>query len=103
MGTVNASSGPALDADGPARPTPAPGLENGDRLTRAEFERRYEARPDLKKAELIEGVVHLPSPTRSGSHALLSGDLPAVLAAQRRGLAEPAHAEFVKRLHANRG
>ena len=69
MGTVNASSGPALDARGPACPTPAPGLENGDRLTRAEFERRYEARPDLKKAELIEGVVHLPSPTRFGSHA----------------------------------
>ena len=44
-------------------------LENGDRLTRAEFERRYEARPDLKKAELIEGVVHMPSPTRSRSHA----------------------------------
>ena len=34
-----------------------PELENGDRLTRAEFERRYEAMPDLKKAELIEGVV----------------------------------------------
>ena len=69
MGTVNASSGPVLDARGPAPPTPAPGLENGDRLTRAEFERRYEARPDLKKAELIEGVVHMPSPTRFGSHA----------------------------------
>ena len=242
MGTVNASSGPALDTGGPARPTRAPLLENGDRLTRAEFERRYEARPELKKAELIEGVVHLPSPTRFGSHArphaaimlwlgtyaaatpgvevsdnptvrldldnepqpdaallidpevggqarvseddyvegapelvaeiaassasydlhdklhvyrrngvreylvwrtldrgfdwleladgayrprqpddsglvasrvfpglrlavdaLLSGDLPAVLAAQQRGLAEPAHAEFVKRLHARRG
>ena len=44
-------------------------LENGDRLTRAEFERRYDAHPDIKKAELIEGVVHMPSPTRSGSHA----------------------------------
>jgi hypothetical protein len=38
-------------------------------LTRGEFERRYEACPDLKKAELIEGVVYMPSPTRSGSHA----------------------------------
>jgi hypothetical protein len=37
-------------------------LENGDRLTRAEFERRYETMPHLKKAELIEGVVHVPSP-----------------------------------------
>ena len=45
----------------PAAPTEAqcnggiPALENGDRLTRAEFERRYEAMPGLKKAELIEG------------------------------------------------
>ena len=45
-------------------------LENGDRLTRGEFERRYAARPDLKKAELIEGVVYIPVPTvvRSASH-----------------------------------
>ncbi len=34
-------------------------LENGDKLTRAEFERRYEAMPHLKKAELIEGVVYV--------------------------------------------
>jgi hypothetical protein len=33
-----------------------PPLEPGDRLTRDEFERRYEAMPELKKAELIEGV-----------------------------------------------
>lgn len=39
-----------------------PPLENGDRLTRAEFERRYAAMPHIKKAELIEGVVHMPSP-----------------------------------------
>src|SRR4051794_18897553 len=39
-----------------------PPLQNGDRLTRAEFERRYEAMPHLKKAELIEGVVYIPSP-----------------------------------------
>ena len=44
-------------------------LENGDRLTRGEFERRYDARPDIKKAELIEGVVYRPSPARYGSHA----------------------------------
>ena len=55
---------------GPSRGSRSgPSLENGDRLTRTEFERRYEARPDLKKAELIEGVVHVPSPTRSASHA----------------------------------
>lgn len=39
-----------------------PELENGDRLTRAEFERRYEAMPQLKKAELIKGVVYMAAP-----------------------------------------
>src|SRR5215831_14451188 len=52
-----------------------PPLENGDRLTRAEFERRYDAMPHLKKAELIEGVVYVPSPVRyrrhGAPHALL--------------------------------
>ena len=46
-----------------------PPLENGDRLTRAEFERRYEAMPNLKKAELIEGVVYMPSPVRYERHS----------------------------------
>ena len=50
-----------------ARPTPP--LENGDRLTRAEFHRRYENMPRVKKAELIEGVVHMPSPVRINAHA----------------------------------
>ena len=45
----------------PIRPLP---LENGDRLTRTEFERRYDAMPKLRKAELIEGVVQMPSPIR---------------------------------------
>ena len=45
-----------------------PPLENGDTLTRAEFERRYEAMPHLKKAELIEGVVYVPSPVRHRYH-----------------------------------
>ncbi len=45
-----------------------PPLENGDRLTRAEFERRYEAMPHIKRAELIEGEVHRPSPVRHKSH-----------------------------------
>ena len=43
-------------------------LEPGDRLTRPEFERRYEAMPHLKKAELIEGVVYVPSPVRHEGH-----------------------------------
>ncbi len=41
-----------------------PPLENGDRLTRAEFERRYGAMEQVKKAELIEGVVHMPTPVK---------------------------------------
>lgn len=44
---------------------PRPPLESGDCLTRVEFERRYEARPDLKKAELIDGVVYVPSPLKN--------------------------------------
>jgi len=36
-----------------------PWLENGDRLSRAEFERRYQRMPEVKKAELIEGVVYM--------------------------------------------
>ena len=37
-------------------------LDSGDRLSREEFHRRYEARPDIKKAELVEGVVYVSSP-----------------------------------------
>lgn len=45
-----------------------PPLENGDRLSRMEFERRYDAMPHLKKAELIEGIVYMPSPVRHRLH-----------------------------------
>src|SRR4029453_6747716 len=45
-----------------------PPLEPGDRLTRDEFERRYEAMPRGIKAELLEGLVHMPSPTRFRRH-----------------------------------
>jgi hypothetical protein len=97
-------------------PTAAPGfgppLEPGDRLTRAEFERRYDAMPHLKKAELInEGEYQRQQPGGDGlvrSHvfpglwldvaALLRGDLAAVLAALQHGLKSSEHAEFVKRL-----
>jgi Uma2 family endonuclease len=49
--------------------TPAiPPLRDGDRLTREEFERRYDAMPDLKKAELIDGVVYMPSPVNQERH-----------------------------------
>lgn len=45
-----------------------PPLESGDRLTRHEFERRYTAMPDNRKAELIEGIVYMASPLRFRSH-----------------------------------
>jgi Uma2 family endonuclease len=44
-------------------------LENGDRLSRNEFERRYTESLDIKKAELIEGVVYVASPLRFQRHA----------------------------------
>src|SRR5437870_8817371 len=47
-----------------------PLLEFGDRLSRDEFERRYERMPHLKKAELIEGIVYMPSPVRVEKHAI---------------------------------
>jgi hypothetical protein len=53
----------------PAMPYRIPPLENGDQLTRAEFELRYEAMPRVKKAELIEGVVYMPSPVRLDYHS----------------------------------
>src|SRR5947209_10401644 len=57
------SASPTLRAGEP------PPLEPGDRLTREEFERRYDAMPRLKKAELIEGVVYMPSPVRHHRHS----------------------------------
>jgi hypothetical protein len=52
-----------------ARPSPVPPLQPGDRLTRAEFERRYDATPNLKKAELIEGIVYMPPPVSHAGHS----------------------------------
>ncbi len=56
-------------------PTIKPILESGDRLGRAEFERRYRAMPQIKKAELIEGVVYVASPVRIRSHANPHGQI----------------------------
>ncbi|MBY0507355.1 MAG: Uma2 family endonuclease [Bryobacteraceae bacterium] len=39
-----------------------PPLRDGDELTSEEFLRRWEAMPDLKHAELLDGVVSMPSP-----------------------------------------
>src|SRR5438552_8948717 len=56
-------------AERPAAVEAEPLLEVGDKLTRDEFERRYERMPHLKKAELIEGTVYMPSPVRAAKHA----------------------------------
>jgi len=53
-----------------------PRLRTGDRLSRDEFERRYEAMPHVKLAELIEGFVYMGSPVsldHSGSHGDVLG------------------------------
>jgi Uma2 family endonuclease len=39
-----------------------PTLETGDNLTRAEFLRIWEKLPHIKRAELIGGIVYMPSP-----------------------------------------
>ena len=70
MAVHNVQGNPAIPTSPPAplsgvHPLP---LENGDRLTRREFERRYTARSDIKKAELIEGVVYMPSPVHFAGH-----------------------------------
>jgi Uma2 family endonuclease len=57
------------------KPLPLPQLESGDRLNRYEFERRYNAMPHLKKAELIEGVVYLAAALRFRSHGQPHGRL----------------------------
>ena len=45
-----------------------PPLQSGDRLSRVEFERRYAAASDIRKAELIEGIVYVASPLRHRQH-----------------------------------
>lgn len=49
----------------PTKSQSVPPLASGDRLTRVEFERRYQATPENFKAELIEGVVYVASPVRT--------------------------------------
>jgi Uma2 family endonuclease len=60
-----------------------PELRAGDRLSRAEFERRYAAMPQIKKAELIEGVVYMPSPVTQEDHGRPHFDVIGWLAACR--------------------
>lgn len=43
-------------------------LENGEHLHSSAFLRRFEAMPDVKKAELVEGTVYMASPVRAELH-----------------------------------
>src|SRR6266581_2238059 len=45
-----------------------PPLENGAHLSAREFLRRYESMPEVKKAELINGIVYMGSPVRLDQH-----------------------------------
>ncbi len=52
-----------------------PPLENGDRLTRIEFETRYQQMTHVKKAELIESIVYMGSPLRINKHGEPHADI----------------------------
>jgi Uma2 family endonuclease len=56
-----------MPATAPALPPP---LRVGDHLTRDEFLHRWEAMPDLKHAELLDGVVYMPSPVAHRHNSL---------------------------------
>jgi Uma2 family endonuclease len=65
--TIHQSAQSTSTQSGPnIKPFP---LNSGDRLSRVEFERRYAAHPEIKKAELIEGVVYVSSPIHAEKHA----------------------------------
>ena len=57
-----------------AVPISPPPLQEGDRLTSDEFMRRWEAMPELKHAELLDGVVYMASPV-SLTHSDFHGPL----------------------------
>jgi Uma2 family endonuclease len=60
-----------------------PPLKSGDHLSAEEFERRFDATPELKKAELINGVVYMPPPVSDGMHAAPHFDMSGWLAMYR--------------------
>ncbi len=53
---------------------PSPPLVAGDKLDRGEFLRRWHAHPEIKRAELIAGIVYTPSPVTL-EHGDMEGQL----------------------------
>lgn len=66
-----AEAHPTATSAAPSATRPPP-LESGESLHSQEFLRRFEHMPEVKKAELIEGVVYLGSPVRV-AHAIPDG------------------------------
>ncbi|MCA9271323.1 MAG: Uma2 family endonuclease [Planctomycetales bacterium] len=67
-----ATTGESAQFDMQSHPQPArvPRLQTGDRMTRTEFERRYQAMPQGVKCELIEGQVYvMASPVSAAGHS----------------------------------
>jgi Uma2 family endonuclease len=62
------------------RRQPIPEIHNGDRMSQPEFHRLYEQMPEDFRAELIGGIVHVPSPLRR-PHSSAHGYLGALLVA----------------------
>jgi Uma2 family endonuclease len=56
-----------------------PPLNDGDHLSRTEFERRYQAHPEIKKAELVEGIVYLQTAVHFEQHGRPHSDVVAWL------------------------
>ena len=67
MSTVEKQSGASTT-------TADPPLVDGERLSQAEFHRRYEAMPPRTRAELVGGIVYMPSPM-SADHGESTPDI----------------------------
>ncbi len=66
FGTMSVTA-PSIKPAGPGPRYPDL-LENGLHLSASEFLRRYELLPEVKKAELVNGIVYMPSPVRLDQH-----------------------------------
>jgi hypothetical protein len=87
-----------------------PSLETGDNLSRGDFLASWEQLPDVRFAELINGIVYL-RPDSAGifrsrvfpglclsSKAFFKNDMAKVLATLQEGLASTEHQRFVAEL-----